>query len=81
MGRERLVRATIGAFQRLRGLNAIAVIDARTGEIAAAKSGTPLVLGLGERGHFLASDHAALVEHTRRVCFGTFWTAWGSRRR
>src|SRR6267378_2965595 len=57
------------AFRRLNGLNAIAVADVRTGQIAAAKSGSPLVLGWSDHGHLLASDFSALLEHTRRVTF------------
>jgi glucosamine--fructose-6-phosphate aminotransferase (isomerizing) len=68
-GPEQLVRATMTVFRRLEGLNAIAVLDASTGEIAAAKSGSPLVLGWSDRGHMLASDYSALLQHTRRVTF------------
>ena len=68
-GPEQLLRATIAAFRRLRGLNAIALLDAERGHLAAAKSGSPLVLGWGEDGHLLASDQGALLAHTRRVTF------------
>src|SRR5207247_31196 len=68
-GPEQLVTATMTAFRRLRGLNAIAVADVRTRQIAAAKSGSPLVLGWSDHGHLLASDFSALLEHTRRVTF------------
>ncbi|HEY3067469.1 MAG TPA: glutamine--fructose-6-phosphate transaminase (isomerizing) [Methylomirabilota bacterium] len=68
-GPEQLVIATMAAFRRLEGLNAIAVLDVRTGQLAAAKSGSPLVLGWNHEGHMLASDYSALLEHTRRVTF------------
>lgn len=68
-GPERLVHATIAAFRKLRGLNAITVLDVRRGEMVAAKSGSPLCVGYAESGFLLASDHAALVDHTRRVSF------------
>ncbi len=68
-GPEQLLTATIAAFRRLQGLNAIAVLDVRTGQIAAAKSGSPLVLGWSDDGNMLASDFSALLEHTRRVTF------------
>lgn len=68
-GPERLVRATMAAFRKLQGLNAIAVLDVHTGQIAAAKSGTPLVVGRAPFGHLLASDHSALLAHTRCVTF------------
>jgi glutamine---fructose-6-phosphate transaminase (isomerizing) len=68
-GPERLLHATVAAFRKLRGLNAITVLDMRRGEMVAAKSGSPLCIGFAESGHLLASDHAALLDHTRRVCF------------
>jgi len=68
-GPERLLRATMTAFRQLQGLNAIAVLDVESGQIAAAKSGSPLVLGWSDGGHLLASDYSALLEHTRRVTF------------
>jgi glucosamine--fructose-6-phosphate aminotransferase (isomerizing) len=68
-GPAALVHALTTVFRQLRGLNAVAVLDAQTGSMAAAKNGSPLVVGSHETGHFIASDHAALVEHTRRVAF------------
>ncbi len=66
---DALVLATMAAFRRLRGLNAIVVLDVETGALAAAKNGSPLVLGFGEREHFLSSDQSAITPHTRRVSF------------
>jgi glucosamine--fructose-6-phosphate aminotransferase (isomerizing) len=68
-GPDQLVRATMTAFRQLQGLNAIAVLDGRSGQLAAAKSGSPLVLGWSEHRNMLASDYSALLEHTRRVTF------------
>ena len=68
-GPEQLLTAMMAAFKALHGLNAIAVLDVGTGRIAAAKSGSPLVLGWSDQGHMLASDFSALLEHTRRVTF------------
>src|SRR5436309_757273 len=66
---ERLVQAVIAVFRRLDGLSAIGVLDPQLECIAAAKNGSPLVLGWGEDGNYLASDSAALLEHTRRLTF------------
>ena len=68
-GPDQLVVAVMSLFRRLDGLNAIAVLDVVTGQLAAAKSGSPLVLGWGDAGNFLASDFSALLEHTRRVTY------------
>jgi len=66
---ERLVEALMRIFQRLEGLSAISVLDTQLECIAAAKNGSPLVLGHGQDGNFLASDSSALLEHTRRLTF------------
>src|SRR6185312_16190661 len=68
-GCERLLRALLTVFQRLEGLSAISVLDPEQHCIAAAKNGSPLVLGYGDDGNFLASDSSALLEHTRRLTF------------
>lgn len=68
-GCERLMQALLEVFRRLEGLSAISVLDPQLQCIAAAKNGSPLVLGYGEDGNFLASDSSALLEHTRRLTF------------
>jgi glucosamine--fructose-6-phosphate aminotransferase (isomerizing) len=68
-GCERLVQALMRVFRRLDGLSALGVLDPQLQCIAAAKNGSPLVLGWGEDGNFLASDSSALLEHTRRLTF------------
>jgi len=64
-----LVHALMTSFRRLGGLSAIAVIDGHTGEIAAAKNGSPLVVGIADEGCYIASDPVALLPHTRRLVF------------
>src|SRR6266581_1975590 len=66
---ERLVQALMTVFRRLDGLSALGVIDRQEQCIAAAKNGSPLVLGWGEDGNYLASDSSALLEHTRQLTF------------
>jgi len=66
---EQLAQALMRAFRRLAGLNAIAALDVASGNLAAAKSGSPLTLGWAADGTLLASDYAALLEHTRRMTF------------
>lgn len=66
-----LRRAVEKTVERLEGMYAIAVVavGSEEPEIVAARSGPPLVLGLGEGEQFLASDPAALIAHTRDVVF------------
>src|SRR5579864_4411802 len=66
---ERLVQAVMAVFRRLDGLSAIGVLDPQLECIAAAKNGSPLVLGWGEDGNFVASDSSALLDHTRKLTF------------
>jgi len=55
-------------FRSLEGLNAVAVVSS-DGEIAVAKNGSPLVLGVGKDEFFLASDATAILPHTKEVVF------------
>jgi glucosamine--fructose-6-phosphate aminotransferase (isomerizing) len=66
---QQLADALMAVFRRLDGLSAIGVLDPHLDCIAAAKNGSPLVLGWGQDGNFLASDSSALLEHTRRLTF------------
>ncbi len=69
LSEEGLVQALMRVFRRLDGLSALSVLDPHQQCIAAAKNGSPLVLGWGDDGNYLASDSSALLEHTRRLTF------------
>jgi glucosamine--fructose-6-phosphate aminotransferase (isomerizing) len=66
---QALVDAMLEVFRQLEGLNAVAVLDTHSQRLIAAKSGSPLVLGWGDDGSYLASDPNALLPHTRRLTF------------
>lgn len=57
------------AFNKLEGLSAIVAANANSSEIIAAKTGSPLVVGIGENEIYIASDAAGIVKHTRKVIF------------
>lgn len=57
------------AFLTLTGMNAIVVAYTPSKEIVAAKTGSPLVIGLGDDEFFVASDAAGIVRHTKKVIF------------
>ncbi len=57
------------AFNQLKGLNAVVVASAKSSEIIAAKTGSPLVVGIGESELYVASDAAGIVKHTKKVLF------------
>lgn len=61
------VQLTIG---RIEGTYAFAVLSTKDPDtFIAARSGSPLVVGLGEHQNFIASDAPALIDYTRRVIF------------
>ena len=68
-GPQQLTRALMSVFRQIHGLSAIAVLDGKTGRLAAAKNGSPLVIGWTDDGCYLASDPVALLPHTRRLVF------------
>ncbi|MFG3229255.1 glutamine--fructose-6-phosphate transaminase (isomerizing) [Kitasatospora sp. NPDC048194] len=62
---EDAVRAALG---RVVGTYGIAVLDAdQPDRIVVARNGSPIVLGIGEKEMFVASDVSALVRYTRQV--------------
>ncbi len=62
-----LLEAVRRAIHRLEGAYAIAVVSvAEPDRIVGARLGSPLLVGLGEEGTFLASDAQALIRRTRR---------------
>jgi glucosamine--fructose-6-phosphate aminotransferase (isomerizing) len=69
-GTQRLVGAVKAALGRVKGTYGIAVMHADLpGVIVGARLGSPLIIGLGKNEHFLASDVAAVVNHTRDVVY------------
>jgi glutamine---fructose-6-phosphate transaminase (isomerizing) len=64
------VEAVASALRQMRGSYAGCVISANDpNTILAARSGPPLVLGMGDGEFLIASDVPALLEHTRKVYF------------
>jgi glucosamine--fructose-6-phosphate aminotransferase (isomerizing) len=65
-----LIDAVKRVIPRLRGAYGTVIIDSRNPDImVAARSGSPLVIGLGLGENFLASDQLALLPVTRRFIF------------
>jgi len=64
---EKAVRATV---QELRGIFALSIISADEADtIIAVRQGPPVVIGLGDREFFIASDIPPILQHTRDVFF------------
>ncbi|GDX61881.1 glutamine--fructose-6-phosphate aminotransferase [Candidatus Levyibacteriota bacterium] len=66
---EEFSSAVRDAFNRLKGLNAVVVAYSPSEEIIAAKTGSPLVVGLGVNEFYVASDVSGIINHTRRILF------------
>ena len=65
-----LLPAVRKAVAEFRGAYAIAAITTREpGRIVGARAGSPLLVGVGEHDHFLASDASALAPVTQRVAY------------
>lgn len=66
----RLVAAVQAALPRVKGTYGIAAIHTDAPDvIVGARLGSPLVVGLGQDEHFLASDVSAIVAHTKDVVY------------
>jgi glutamine---fructose-6-phosphate transaminase (isomerizing) len=68
MPADKLEDSVRAALRLVTGTYGLAVLDAQRPEsIVVARNGSPVVLGIGEREMFVASDPAALVRHTQSV--------------
>ena len=65
-----LREAVLRAIPQLRGAYGTVIMDSRDpGTLLAARSGSPMVIGLGMGENFIASDQLALLPVTRRFIF------------
>jgi glutamine---fructose-6-phosphate transaminase (isomerizing) len=69
-GVDDLVTAIRHVLKRLKGTYGLAVVSPSEPDmVVAARFGSPLVVGVGDGEHFLASDSSALAGHTRQVVY------------
>jgi glucosamine--fructose-6-phosphate aminotransferase (isomerizing) len=65
-----LETAVIHALRDVEGTYGLAVVSSRDpNKIVAARKGSPLLIGLGDGEHFVASDVSAILAHTRQVIY------------
>ncbi|MDO8522489.1 MAG: glutamine--fructose-6-phosphate transaminase (isomerizing) [bacterium] len=63
-------KAALAALNEVRGTYGIALqYKKEPDRIIAARMGSPIVLGLGDGEHFIASDPSPILPHTRKVVF------------
>ena len=69
-GKYPLVNAVVQALKLVQGTYGIAVVSSKNpGEVVVARSGSPLVIGIGSDETLIASDASALVGHTKRAIY------------
>jgi len=69
-GKYPLEDATVQALKLVRGTYGIAVVSRKNPEkIVVARSGSPLIIGVGEDETFVASDASALVGYTKHAIY------------
>jgi glucosamine--fructose-6-phosphate aminotransferase (isomerizing) len=69
-GNHPLAQAVIDALREVIGTYGIAVLCLdHPGVLIGARRGSPLIIGIGDGEHFLASDVNAVVAHTRQVVY------------
>ena len=67
---DRLVQAVRDSISKLRGTYGLAVLFRDYPDvIVAARLGSPLVVGIGENEHFVASDASPLAGYTNRIVY------------
>ncbi len=65
-----IVKAVRRAIADLEGAFAIGVMSSDDPDtLVAARVGSPLIVGIGKSGNFIASDVPAIIRHTRRVIY------------
>ena len=69
-GKHTLANAVVQALKLVKGTYGIAVISVKNpNEIVVARSGSPLVIGVGHGETLVASDASALVGHTKKAIY------------
>ena len=67
---DTLLKATQKAITTFKGAYGVGVVSPKhPGHIIAARSGSPLVIGISSKGHFIASDQMALLNVTKEFIF------------
>lgn len=66
---ENFKNAVRKTFNKLKGLNAIVVLNSKSLQIIAVKNGSPLIIGIGDGEYFISSDAVGILPYTRKVIF------------
>ena len=77
-----LIDAVKAVARKLVGMSSFVVMHADFPYMVAYKNGSPLVMGIGENGHFISSDVPSLIHFTNNFVFlhdGDLITFWNDR--
>jgi len=67
---KNLIKSVIKALKSLEGSYGLGVISSKhPNQLIAARKGSPLVIGLGKNGNYIASDQTALLSKTKEFIF------------
>jgi glucosamine--fructose-6-phosphate aminotransferase (isomerizing) len=64
-----LTSAVKFTFERINGSSSFVVIDTKTDNLVGVKKGSPLVLGLADKGNFISSDVPSFIKYTNKVVY------------
>ena len=67
---DSLILATQKALKSLKGSYGLGIISSKyPNQIIAARKGSPLIIGIGKKGNYIASDQMALLSETKKFIF------------
>lgn len=67
---ENLLKSIVKSLKEVEGSYALAILSSKTPDkLYAARSGSPLIIGIGEGEYFIASDVLAVLNYTKKVIF------------
>ncbi len=66
---DQITQAVFQTFAQLRGSNSIVVLHKPSESIIACRDGSPLVVGLGDKENYCASDVVAFLDKTKKVIY------------
>lgn len=67
---ESLAQAVLNTLKKIKGAYALGVISTKEPDtMIAARKNAPLLIGIGENEHYIASDVPAIIEHTNKAVY------------
>lgn len=66
---KKILDSVFEAMASMKGSFTFLVLDKNTDDVIAVRKDSPLVVGVGEKENFVASDIPAFLKHTKRVVF------------